>query len=92
MFYYIFRSMSQSCLVHTDDIINNLVMDIPYDEMSGVQIGENFSAGGGAVVPAAAASHKVSAALTTNCPVCSGVITPGQNPCPHCNATLEWQS
>ena len=33
--------------VHADDVVNELLIDIPYDELAGVQIGENFSAGGG---------------------------------------------
>ena len=35
-------------------------------------------------------ARKVSMALTTNCPVCGGSVTPGVNPCPHCGATLDW--
>jgi endogenous inhibitor of DNA gyrase (YacG/DUF329 family) len=30
--------------------------------------------------------------LTTNCPVCQTAIVPGQNPCPGCGTTLDWQS
>jgi biopolymer transport protein ExbB len=84
--YYIFRNMSQKCIVLADDVVNNLLLDIPYDELQGVQIGENFSAG----APIAGGTRKVSMALTTNCPVCGGAVTPGVNPCPHCGATLDW--
>lgn len=87
--YYIFRNVSQMVIVHADDVVNTLLLDIPYDELAGVQIGENFSAG----VPLAGASggvRKVSMALTTACPVCNGAVTPGVNPCPHCGATLDW--
>jgi biopolymer transport protein ExbB len=84
--YYIFRNMSQKCVVLADDTVNTLLLDIPYDELSGVQIGENFSAG----APAQGGSRKVSMALTTNCPVCGGGVAPGVNPCPHCGATLDW--
>ena len=89
--YYIFRNMSQMCIVHADDIVNSLLLDIPYDELAGVQIGENFNANipGGDM---AGGARKVSMALTTNCPVCSGVVAPGVNPCPHCGATLDWQA
>jgi biopolymer transport protein ExbB len=88
--YYIFRNISQMCIVHADDVVNSLLVDIPYEELAGVQIGENFSAG----VPqaGAAGARKVSMALTTNCPICSGAVAPGSNPCPHCGATLDWQS
>jgi biopolymer transport protein ExbB len=86
--YYFFRNRSQVCIVHADDRINTLLMDVPFDELQGIRIGENFSAGAGAAV--SAASRKVSMALTTNCPVCNGAVTPGVNPCPHCGATLDW--
>jgi len=89
--YYVFRNISQMVIVHADDIVNTLLLDIPYDELSGVQIGENFSAGG-VNLGADAGVRKVSMALTTACPVCNGSVTPGVNPCPHCGATLDWQS
>ena len=88
--YYIFRNRSQMVIVYADDQINRLVADIPYDELAGVRVGENFEAGAGAPVLGAAQSRKVSMSLTTNCPVCNGAVTPGQNPCPHCGATLDW--
>jgi len=78
------------CIVHADDVVNSLLIDIPFDELSGVQIGENFNAG--AAQGAVGGVRKVSIALTTACPVCSGAVTPGVNPCPHCGATLDWQS
>jgi biopolymer transport protein ExbB len=84
--YYVFRNMSQKVIVMADDTVNNLLLDIPYDELQGVQIGENFNAG----APAMGGARKVSMALTTNCPVCGGSVTPGVNPCPHCGATLDW--
>ncbi len=89
--YYIFRNVSQMCIVHADDIVNTLILDVPYDELAGVQIGENFDAG--APMPGFASGvRKVSMALTTACPVCNGAVTPGVNPCPHCAATLDWSA
>jgi biopolymer transport protein ExbB len=88
--YYVFRNRAQMVIVHADDQVNNLLADIPFEELQGVHIGENFSAGAGAPATGAAQSRKVSMALTTNCPVCNGAITPGQNPCPHCGSTLDW--
>src|SRR5687768_15840475 len=70
--YYVFRNMSQMVIVHANDIVNNLLMDIPYDELSGVQIGETFNAG--AILPGEAGARKVSMALTTACPVCNGAV------------------
>jgi len=84
--YYIFRNVSQKVIVIADDTVNALIGDIPYEELAGVQIGENFNAG----APIQGGARKVSMALTTNCPVCGGAVTPGVNPCPHCGATLDW--
>ncbi len=88
--YYIFRNRAQQVIVYADDQINRLIADIPYEELAGVRIGENFDPGAGALVSSATQSRKVSMALTTNCPVCNGAVTPGQNPCPHCGSTLDW--
>ena len=91
--YYIFRNMSQASIVHADDIVNTLIMDVPYEELAGMQVGENFAAAGmpqamgarvtQAVMPAAGVS-------TASCPVCAGAITVGQTPCPHCGSVLSW--
>ena len=88
--YYVFRNTSQMCIVHADDVVNNLLLDIPYDELAGVQIGENFDAG--AQTGFTDGARKVSMALTTACPVCNGAITAGVNPCQHCGATLDWSA
>ena len=87
--YYVFRNISQMCIVHADDVVNSLLIDIPFDELQGVQVGDSFSTGGGAV---SAGARKVSMALTTACPICGGSVTPGVNPCPHCGSTLDWEA
>lgn len=87
--YYVFRNVSQMCIVHADDVVNSLLVDIPFDELAGVQVGENFNAG---ISAPAGGARKVSMALTTACPICNGAVTPGVNPCPHCGSTLDWQS
>lgn len=88
IFYYVFRNMVQNCVVHADDVVNTLVQDIPYEELAGVRIGEDFSTG--VATAFSGGARKVSIALTTACPVCSGGVAPGVNPCPHCGATLDW--
>ncbi|MEI6278672.1 MAG: MotA/TolQ/ExbB proton channel family protein [Verrucomicrobiae bacterium] len=89
IFYYYFRNRATIVLVNADDKLNRLIEDIPFDELAGVRVGENFEAGAGA--PGAShGSRKVSMTLATNCPVCNGAIQAGQNPCPHCGATLDW--
>jgi len=87
--YYVFRNISQMCIVHADDVVNSLLIDIPFDELQGVQVGDNFNTGGSAI---AAGARKVSIALTTACPICGGSVTPGVNPCPHCGSTLDWEA
>ena len=89
IFYYYFRNRGTIVLVNADDKLNRLIEDIPFEELSGVRIGDNFEAGAGAP-DESEGSRKVSMALTTNCPVCNGAIQAGQNPCPHCAATLDW--
>lgn len=94
IFYYFFRNRINDAVVYADSELNRLVEDIPFDEVRGLRIGENFDAGDGLTaggVPEAKISHKVSMQLTTNCPVCQSAIVPGQNPCPGCGTTLDWQ-
>lgn len=88
VFYYYFRNRATIVLVNADDKLNRLIEDIPFEELAGINVGDKFEAGAGA--PAGGGSRKVSMALTTNCPVCNGAIQAGQNPCPHCGATLDW--
>jgi biopolymer transport protein ExbB len=88
--YYVFRNVSQMCIVHADDVVNSLLIDIPFDELEGVQVGESFSSGMGQ--DGVGGTSKVSMSLTTSCPICNGAVTPGVNPCPHCGSTLDWQS
>ena len=88
--YYIFRNRAQMVIVNAEDRLNSLVEEIPFEELQGVRIGPNFSAGQGAV-STDDESRRVSMALTTACPVCNGSISPGQNPCPHCGSTLAWK-
>ncbi|MEI7776880.1 MAG: hypothetical protein WCK17_19150, partial [Verrucomicrobiota bacterium] len=93
--YYIFRNVSQASIVHADDIVNQLVTDIPYEELAGMQIGESFAHAG---APAAAAARpmlpsmqqRAAAPAAAACPVCAGSITVGQSPCPHCGSVLSW--
>lgn len=93
--YYIFRNMSQASIVYADDIVNTLVMDVPYEELAGMQIGENFAAAGAprAMAPMAGApmmGGAPGAGAAAACPVCAGAVTVGQSPCPHCGSVLSW--
>jgi biopolymer transport protein ExbB len=93
--YYVFRNVSQMCLVHGDDIVNELLIDIPYSELEGIQIGQTY--GGAAGLPYAPAGVALGGGMPlgvapqmTGCPVCSNAVAVGSNPCPHCGATLNW--
>jgi len=88
--YYVFRNRTQQVIVYADDKISRLLEDIPYEEIAGLRIGENFNAGQPGLSLGASQSRRVSMALSTNCPVCNGAVTPGTNPCPHCGASLDW--
>jgi biopolymer transport protein ExbB len=94
IFYYFFRNRINDAVVYADGELSKLVQDIPFDEVKGMRIGEDFSAGDGLTTgsPQSKVSHKVSMQLTTNCPVCQTSIVPGHNPCPGCGTTLDWQS
>ena len=89
--YYIFRNMSQASIVYADDIVNTLVTDMPYDELAGMQVGENFAAAGMPQMarPVGTTTTTVAAAAAS-CPVCAGNVTVGQTPCPHCGSVLSW--
>ncbi len=89
--YYVFRNRAQMAIVNAEDRLNSLVEDVPFEELQGVRIGENFSAGQGAMILSEGDQRAVSMSLTTNCPVCNAAISPGQTPCPHCGATLAWK-
>ena len=94
IFYYYFRNRINDATVYADSELNHLVEDIPFDEVQGMRIGENFSPGDGlrGGAPQSKVSHKVSMQLTTNCPVCQTAIVPGHHPCPGCGTTLDWQA
>jgi biopolymer transport protein ExbB len=89
--YYIFRNMSQASIVYADDIVNQLVTDIPYEELAGMQIGENFAAAGAPRgMPMAGTVGGPATGAAASCPVCAGAVTVGQSPCPHCGSVLSW--
>ena len=96
--YYIFRNVSQNSLVHADDIVNQLISDIPYEELAGMQIGENFAAAGvprmmspvASPAPLMGGGQPMMGGASASCPVCAGSVTVGQSPCPHCGSVLSW--
>lgn len=97
VFFYILKSMATSAILVAESEVYHLLDDIPFDQISGLRIGDSFSSNAGAPVPdaaaaAAATSQRVSRSMTTNCPQCNAAITPGTNPCPNCGVVLEWDN
>ncbi len=92
-FYYL-RARSQSAILHAESEVYRLLDDIPYEQVAGVKIGENFSAEPigtkSGTTTRAEVSQKVSRAVTTNCPACNAPIRVGTTPCPNCNTVLDW--
>ena len=94
IFFYILRARAQSAILHAESQVYRLLDDIPYDQLVGVRIGENFGTEG----PAASrqlrtgTSQKVSRTVTTNCPSCNAPINVGTTPCPNCHTVLDWGS
>ena len=92
VFFYILRARAQSAILHAESQVYRLLDDIPYDQLSGVRIGENFGTDQSAKSRAirSGVSQKVSRNVTTNCPSCNAPITVGTTPCPNCHTVLDW--
>jgi len=94
VFFYILRSRAQNAILYAESQVYRLLDEVPYDQLSGVRIGENFSTetGGKTRSARAGVSQKVSRSVTTNCPSCNAPITVGTSPCPNCGTVLDWGS
>jgi len=92
VFFYILRARAQNAILYAESQVYRLLDDIPYDQLSGVRIGENFSTDQSGKTRSARAgvSQKVSRTITTNCPSCNAPITVGTTPCPNCGTVLDW--
>ncbi len=92
IFFYVLRARAQSAILHAESQVYRLLDDIPYQQLAGVRIGENFgteaSAKSRSIGPNV--SQKVSRNVTTNCPSCNAPITVGTTPCPNCGTALDW--
>jgi len=94
VFFYILRARAQNAILYAESQVYRLLDEVPYDQLSGVRIGENFSTEGAGKTRSARAgvSQKVSRSVTTNCPSCNAPITVGTTPCPNCGTVLDWGS
>jgi biopolymer transport protein ExbB len=92
IFFYVLRAQSQRAILHAESQVYRLLDEIPYEQLSGVRIGDNFSAEGSAKSRSIRSnvSQKVSRNVTTNCPSCNAPITVGTTPCPNCGTVLDW--
>jgi biopolymer transport protein ExbB len=91
IFFYILRARAQRAILYAESQVYRLLDDIPYEQLSGVRIGDNFSTEAGKTRAARSGkSQKVSRNVTTNCPSCNAPITVGTTPCPNCNTVLDW--
>ena len=94
IFFYILRSRAQSAILHAESQVYRLLDDVPYEQLSGVRIGENFGADATSKSRSLRSnvSQKVSRNVTTNCPSCNAPIAVGTTPCPNCGTVLDWGS
>jgi biopolymer transport protein ExbB len=92
VFFYILRARAQSAILHAESQVYRLLDDIPYEQLSGVRIGDNFGTDQSAKSRQlrSGVSQKVSRNVTTNCPSCNAPITVGTSPCPNCHTVLDW--
>jgi biopolymer transport protein ExbB len=92
IFFYVLRARAQSAILHAESQVYRLLDDIPYEQLSGVRIGENFGADQSSKSRSLRSnvSQKVSRNVTTNCPSCNAPIAVGTTPCPNCGTVLDW--
>jgi len=83
--YYFFRNRLQQVIVLAEDVINQLMVDVKYEELAGIKIGEALETelAGGAVgvgMSGAGASKRVSqviSGVSMACPQCNAPIAAG---------------
>ena len=92
IFFYILRARAQTAILHAESQVYRLLDEIPYDQLAGVRIGDNFGTEGSARSRQirSGVSQKVSRDVTSNCPSCNAPITVGTSPCPNCQTVLDW--
>jgi biopolymer transport protein ExbB len=92
IFFYILRARAQSAILHAESQVYRLLDEIPYEQLSGLRIGENFGTDQSAMSRQirSGVSQKVSRNVTTNCPSCNAPIAVGTTPCPNCHTVLDW--
>ena len=94
VFFYILRARATTAILFSESQVYRLLDEVPFEQLAGVRIGENFSADQAGKLRSARSgtSQKVSRTVTTNCPSCNAPITVGTTPCPNCGTVLDWGS
>jgi len=92
VFFYILRARATTAILFAEGQVYRMLDEVPYEQLAGVRIGENFSADQAGKLRSARSgtSQKVSRTVTTNCPSCNAPITVGTTPCPNCGTVLDW--
>jgi biopolymer transport protein ExbB len=92
VFFYILRARATTAILFAESQVYRMLDEVPFEQLAGVRIGENFSADQAGKLRSARSgtSQKVSRTVTTNCPSCNAPITVGTTPCPNCGTVLDW--
>ncbi len=86
--YYFFRNRLQQVVVLAEDVINQLMVDVKYEELQGVAVGEAIEA------KLAGTQNMVTpnpvGPVTIPCPQCNVPVEKGSPKCPNCGVELQW--
>jgi biopolymer transport protein ExbB len=103
--YYYFRNKLQMVVVLAEDVMNQLMLDVKYEELHGIKIGDSLESelSGGGIAPYGAGGvqagggiapgRRVSQAIrgvSVACPQCNAAITTGSPRCNACGTELQW--
>jgi biopolymer transport protein ExbB len=92
--YYFFRNHLQKVVTLTEDVINQLMVDVKYEELSGLRIGEEMEAqlagqaGGAAPLPGQPPMPQFHPAGGQQAPRMSQMVSGSTAACPQCNTPL----
>jgi biopolymer transport protein ExbB len=90
IFYYYFRNLTTIVVGLSDDKLQQLMIDVPYEELHGIIIGDGADGSSTPHAAASGSSQNIAAPAEANCPVCNGGIAVGETPCPHCGSPIDW--